>query len=40
MDIASHSIKDSKSLDYKTNITGKSEDIDTTKNVEIKIFNN
>ena len=37
MDIASHSIKDSKSLDYKT---GKSEDVHTTKNVEIKISNN
>ena len=37
MDNVSHSIKDSKSLEYKTNITGKLEGIDTTKTVEIVV---
>ena len=32
-----YSIKDSKSFDYKTGITGKLEDNNTTKNVEIVI---
>ena len=32
-----YSIKDSKSFDYKTNITGQLEGIDRTKNVEIAL---
>ena len=32
-----YSIKDSKSFDYKTSITGKLESIDTTKDVEIVV---
>ena len=31
----SYSIKDSKSFDYKTKITGKLEGIDTTKDVQV-----